>query len=212
MRKSSIASALFSSTQQKLLSALLLNSLQPIYATELASHLGVRPSSLQRDLARFTGAGILKMSRSGNRTYFQANQECPVYPELRALLVKTCGLVDVLHRELAPVASKIKVAVVYGSIASGTETSSSDIDLLIIGSAKMIELSPLLERATGKLRRQINATLYTYEEIMQKARSSHFVQSILGKPVILVIGMTSDLEAITGRTSRRGGTDKFQRD
>jgi len=212
MRKSSIANALFSSTQQRLLSALLLNSHQPVYATELANHFGVRPSTLQRDLAKFTEAGILKMSRNGNRTYFQANPECPVFPELRALLIKTAGLVDVLRGELAPVVSKIKVAAIYGSIASGTETSGSDIDLLIIGSVKMIELASLLEQVTGKLRRQINPTLYTSEEFSQKARSSHFVQSILGKPLLFVIGMNGDLETIIGRKSHRGRTDKSHRD
>jgi predicted nucleotidyltransferase len=208
MRKASISSVLFSSNRQKLLSALLLNSHQPMYAAELANHFGVRPSSLQRDLARFTAAGILKKSWSGNRTYFQANEECPVFPELRGLLIKTSGLVDVLHGELSRLASKIKVAVVYGSIASGTETSGSDIDLLIIGSVSMIELSPLLEQATRQLRRQINPTLYTLEEFTQKARRSHFVQSVLGKPLLFVIGMNGDLEAITGRKSRRSGTDK----
>jgi DNA-binding transcriptional ArsR family regulator len=212
MRKTSIASVLFSSTRQRLLSALLLNSHQPLYAAELANHLGVRPSTLQRDLARFTQAGILKMSRSGNRAYFQANEECPIFPELRGLLIKTSGLVDVLHGELAPLADKIKVAAVYGSIASGTENSGSDIDLLIIGSVKMIELSPLLEQATGELRRQINATLYTPEEFSQKAHSGHFVQSVLGKPLLFLLGSHSDLETITGRKSRRGGTDKPNRD
>jgi predicted nucleotidyltransferase len=194
MRKATIASVLFSGIQQRLLSALLLNSRQPVYAAELANHFGVRPSTLQRDLAKYTQAGILKMSRSGNRAYFQANEACPVFPELRALLIKTCGLVDLLHGELAPLASKIKMAAVYGSIASGTEASGSDIDLLIIGSAKMIELVPLLERATGKLRRQINPTLYTPEEFSQKARNSHFVRSLLGKPLLFVLGTNSDLE------------------
>ena len=179
-----------------------------MYAAELANHLRVRPSSLQRDLAKFTAAGIFKKSRSGNRTYFQASEECPVFPELRGLLIKTSGLVDVLHGELFSLASKIKVAVVYGSIASGTETSGSDIDLLVIGAVTMIELSPLLERATGKLRRQINPTLYTPDEFAQKARRSHFVQSVLDKPLLFVIGIKGDLETITGRESRRSRTDK----
>jgi DNA-binding transcriptional ArsR family regulator len=212
MRKSSIASALFSVTRQELLSALLLNSREPVYAAELAKHIGVRPSTLQRDLARYTQAGILKMSRSGNRAYFQANEQCPVFPELRALLLKTCGLVDILHGELAPLAPKIKVAAVFGSIAGGTETSGSDIDLLIIGSVKMIELVPRLERATRKLRRQISPALYTPEEFPQKVRDSHFVRSVLGKPLLFVVGMKSDVEAITGRKSRGGGTDEPRRD
>jgi len=197
MRKSPLASVLFSGTQQRLLSALLLNSHQAVYATELANRLRVRPSSLQRDLAKYTEAGILKMFRSGNRAYFQANEECAVFPELRGLLLKTSGLVDVLRWELGPVASQIKVAAVYGSIASGTEAAGSDIDLLIIGPVKMIELSPLLEKATGKLRRQINPALYTPAEFSQKARRSHFVQSVLGKPLLFVIGMKSDLENLS---------------
>jgi len=212
MRKLSIADALFSRTRQRLLAALLLNLPQPVYATELANRFGVRPSNLQRDLAKLTAAGILKMSRNGNRAYFQANEACPVFPELRGLLLKTSGLVDVLRGELAPLAAKINVAAVYGSMARGTETSGSDIDLLIIGSVKMIELVPLLERATEKLRRQINPTLYTPGEFSQKARRSHFVQSILGKPLLFVVGMKGDLEAITGRKSPRGGTNKSRRD
>jgi DNA-binding transcriptional ArsR family regulator len=212
MRSISIANVLFSGTQQRLLSALLLNSHQPVYATELANHFGVMPSTLQRDLAKYTQAGILKMSRSGNRTYFQANEECPVFPELRALLIKTSGLVDVLHGELAPLASKIKVAAVYGSIASSTETSGSDIDLLIIGSIKMIELSLPLAQATGTLRRQINPSLYTPKEFSQKARNSHFVQSVLGKPLLFVLGTNRDLETIAGRKSRSGGANQPHRD
>jgi len=212
MRNVSIANVLFSSTQQRLLSALLLNPQQTIYAMELANHLGVRPSSLQRDLAKYTQAGILKMSRSGNRTYFQANEACPVFPDLRALLIKTSGLVDLLRGELSPLSSKIKVAAVYGSMASGTETSGSDIDLLILGSVKMIELSPLLEKATGKLRRQINPTLYRPKEFSQKARNSHFVQSVLGKPLLFVLGTRRDLEAIAGRKSPGGGTNQPHRD
>jgi DNA-binding transcriptional ArsR family regulator len=205
MRPLSAANVLFSGTQQKLLSALLLHPRRPAYAAELAVRLGVRPSSLQRDLAKYSAAGILKMSRSGNRVYFQADEGCPVFPELRALLVKTTGLVDALRAELAPLSSKIKVAAVYGSVAGGAEISAGDVDLLIIGSAKMIELSPLLEQAEGKLRRQTNPALYTPREFPQKARSSHFLQSVLGKPLLFVLGAKSDLETIAGRKPTGAG-------
>jgi len=200
MRKSSIANALFSRTQQQLLSALLVNSRQPVYAAELARQFRVRASTLQ--------AGILKTSRSGNRTYFQANEVCPVFPELRSLLIKTSGLVDVLQGELAPLAAKLTVAAVYGSMASGTETSGSDIDLLVVGSAKMMDLVPMLERAGGQLGRQINPTLYTARELSQKAHGSHFVQSVLGKPLLFVLGSDRDLEAITGRKPHHGGASQ----
>jgi predicted nucleotidyltransferase len=102
-------------------------------------------------------------------------------------------LADVLRDELAPLASKIKVAAVFGSIAGGAETSGSDIDLLVIGSVKMIELVPLLERATERVGRPINPALYTPGEFPPKVRTSHFLQSVLGKPLLFVLGNQGDL-------------------
>jgi len=208
MRKSPIASALFSRTQQRLLSALLLNSREPVYSAELARRFAVRPSTLQRDLSKLSLAGIINLSRSGNRVYYQANENCPVFPELRSLVLKTCGLVDFLHDELALFAGRIIVAAVYGSVASEMETSAGDIDLLVIGTVKMMDLVPMLERATGQLRRQVNPTIFTPDEFCQKARGSHFVRSVLGKPLQFVLGSRRDLEAITGRKPHHRGTDQ----
>jgi predicted nucleotidyltransferase len=163
-------------------------------------------------LAKFTKAGILRKSRNGNRIYFQADEQCPVFPGLKTLLVKTSGMVDVLHGELWPMASQIKVAAVYGSIATGSETSRSDVDLLVVGSVKMIDLVPLLERASRKLRREINPTIYTPTELAQKATSSHFVKSVLGKPLLFILGTSSGLEAISGGRPDRRGNDKPVRD
>jgi predicted nucleotidyltransferase len=199
MRNSAITDALFPRTRQRLLAALLLNPQKPSYAAELANHLGVRHSTLQRDLAKLTAAGILKVSRSGNRAYFQADEACPIFPELRSLLLKTAGLVDVLREQLAPLGARVNLAAVYGSMASGKETTGSDIDLLVIGSVTLMDLVPLLEHATEQLRRQVNPTIYTRDELSRKARDNRFVRSVLGKPLLFVIGNKRDLEAITGR-------------
>jgi hypothetical protein len=88
-------------------------------------------------------------------------------------------------------------------MASGTETSGSDVDLLVVGTVKMTDLVPQLEDASGTLRRQINPSLYSPGEFSKKAGVSHFIQSVLGKPLLFVKGMKGDLETITGRTPRR---------
>jgi predicted nucleotidyltransferase len=160
--------------------------------------LGVRQSTLQRDLAKLTAAGVLKMSRNGNRAYFQADESCPIFSELRSLLLKTAGLVDVLHEQLAALGGQIRLAAVYGSVASGKETTGSDVDLLIIGTISLMDLVPLLEHATRQLRRQVNPTIYTPDEFSRKARDSRFVRTVLGKPLLFVVGDKRDLETITG--------------
>jgi DNA-binding transcriptional ArsR family regulator len=134
MSKSSVANTLFSGTRHKLLSALLLRPRQRVYAAELAKQLRVRPSTLQRDLARLTQAGILIMTRDGNRTYFQANAECPIFPELRALMLKTSGPIEALPSAHLPPRSKTKPAPLRASTAKAPDLSGSASDSLTIGS------------------------------------------------------------------------------
>jgi predicted nucleotidyltransferase len=208
MRHSVITDALFPRTRQRVLGVLLMNATRPWYAAELARHLGIRRSSLQRDLSRLTAAGLLKRSQNGNRVCFQADESSPVFPELRSLFLKTVGLVEVLREELLPLAKNIRVACVYGSITAGTEGPSSDVDLLIIGSISLMDLVPLLERMTQQLQRQVNPTLLSPEEFKQKVREGNrFLQSVLGKPVLFVIGTSDDLAAIAGRKARREPAD-----
>ena len=202
-----MADALFPRTRQRLLASLLMSPRQPQYAAELATQLGVRRSTLQRDLRRLTAVGILKSSRNGNRVYFQADDSCPIFPELRSLLLKTTGLVDALREELASVASRIEIAFVYGSVAAGTETAGSDIDLMIVGSVGLMDLVPLLDRATRKFRREVNPTIYTPAEFAQRVRDSRFAKSVLGKPHLFVLGTGDGLEAIAGGETSRLGAD-----
>ncbi len=101
--------------------------------------MGVPSSSLQRELHDLSEVGILKTHRQGRMVYYQANTDSPVFPDLRGLLLKTAGLVDVLAQALKPVAAKVQTAFVYGSIAAGNEQSDSDIDLMVVGQVSPAE-------------------------------------------------------------------------
>src|SRR5215813_13177005 len=133
MRKYRALDALFPRIRQAILVATVLHPDRWWYLSDLAKHLGVRPSSLQRELATLVEAGILQRREDGNRVYFQANPDCPFLSELQGLLVKTAGIVDVLRETLAPFAKRIDWAFIYGSVARAEELASSDVDLMIIG-------------------------------------------------------------------------------
>jgi predicted nucleotidyltransferase len=205
MRTSRLADSLFPKTRQSILAAIFMNPGRPWYVRDLARHLGVSPSSLQYELARLTAAGILKRWLDGQRVCFQADKECPVYSELRSLIIKTVGIVDVLRDALKAFDGKIDVAFVYGSIAQGEEKTASDIDLMIIGSVTVFELVPVLDALTEKLLREVNPVVYTPKEFAKKAAESRFVQSVLGRPSLFVIGPKDDLEGIIGGGTRRKG-------
>src|SRR6266704_7113838 len=133
MRKSKAIDALFPRTRQAILAATLLHPERWWYLSDLARHLGVRPSSLQRELAALGDTGILRQRRDGNRLYFQPNPDCPFLAELQGLMLKTVGLIDVLCEALDPFTDRIDWAFVYGSMARSEELVSSDVDLMIIG-------------------------------------------------------------------------------
>jgi predicted nucleotidyltransferase len=110
------------------------------------------------------------------------------------LLLKTAGLVDVLADELKPLSAKLRFVFVYGSIASGSERSDSDIDLMLVGTASPAELALPLRRARELLGREINPTVYTPAEFDRKrAAKDHFLTRVLDKPKLFVLGNSNEL-------------------
>jgi len=200
MRYPGSLDALLPKTRQGIRAAVLVRPDRPWYASELARRMGVTSSSLQRELRDLTKAGILKSHRQGRITYFQANQESPIFEDLRGLLLKTAGLVDVLADALKPVAAKITWAFVYGSIASGHEQSDSDIDLMIIGKVSPAELPLPLRRARELLGREINPIVYAPTEFAKKRSvTDHFLAQVLDKPKLNVLGSDDELAKATGK-------------
>lgn len=162
MRTKKPLDALIGTTRQKVLSRTHLQPERWWYLHELARSLNLRPSSIQRDAAILVAAGILLRREDGNRVYFKADPACPIFSEIRDLLIKTVALVDVLRNALKPFASRIRIAFVYGSMASSEERSTSDVDLMIISSFRLAEASAPLRGLEAQLGRSINPTVYTH--------------------------------------------------
>lgn len=189
MRKSSPIDALFPAVRQEVLAATLMHPDRWWYLSDLATHLRRSPSSLQREVARLAAAGILETRQEANRTYYRPNADCPLLAELTGLMVKTVGVADVLRRDLAPFADQIEWALIYGSIARGDEISASDVDLLVIGDAKLAELARPLKAAEKKLGRPVNPTIFPRREFAAKVRAGqHFVQNVVSGPRLFLIG------------------------
>jgi uncharacterized protein len=207
MRKSRHLDALFPKTRQAILAATLPLPNRSWYLSDLAKHLRVRPSSLQRELAALVEAGILKRRRDGNRVYYHADTDCPFMPELQGLITKTAGLVDVLRGFLAPLAERIHWAFVYGSIARGREDTDSDVDLMVIGKVSPSEVSAAMRPAMERLSREVNSTVYSAAEFARKLEAGYgFHRGVLDKEKLFVIGIEDDLEAAFARRPRRSGT------
>jgi predicted nucleotidyltransferase len=186
----SIATALFSESQTRVLRWLFGQPDRGYHLNELLRLTGLGSASLQRELNKLAEAGLVRSERVGNLRRFQANAETPVYGELVALTRKALGAEPMLREALAPLAPKLDVAFIYGSVAKGTDTAKSDIDVMLVGKSltlsKVLELVVPLETQLG---RKINPTVLTSVEFKRRlAERDSFVNRVLAQPTLPLIG------------------------
>jgi predicted nucleotidyltransferase len=197
LRNHGLADALFAKVQQRVLGVLFGNPGRSFYANEVIGLARSGTGAVQRELARLEAAGLVTATRIGKQKHYQANQASPVFQELRALVLKTSGLVDVLREALAPAASLVRAAFVYGSVAKGEDTSTSDIDLMVIGEGlTYADLFAALEEASTRLGRKVAPTIYSPKELARRVKQdSSFVKRVLAQPKLWLIGGERDLAA-----------------
>jgi predicted nucleotidyltransferase len=192
---SGVADALFTKVQQRVLGVLFGNPGRSFYANEIIALAGSGTGAVQRELARLAGAGLLTVTRVGNQKHFQANASTPVFKELRGIVMKTSGLTDVLRTALATLARDITAAFVFGSVAKGQDTATSDIDLLVISEhLTYADLFSALEPAGTRLGRKVSPTVYTRETLATRHQQGNaFVKRVLAQHKLWVIGGEDDL-------------------
>ena len=194
-RRKSLADALFTRTQQRVLGVLFGQPERSYYASELIRDAGTGSGAAQRELARLEESGLIVARRIGRQKHYQANAASPLYSELRGIVLKTVGLAEPLRDALKPLASAIRAAFVYGSVASATDQAASDIDLMIISDSLTYgEAFGALERVTRTVGRKVNPTVYTAAEFSKRTRTENaFVTRVLGQPKLWVVGSDDDL-------------------
>ncbi len=196
-RSPGLADALFAKVQQRVLGVLFGNPRRSFYANEVIGLARSGTGAVQRELARLEASGLVTVTRVGKQKHYQANAGSPVFEELRALVLKTFGLADVLGAALAPVSRSISAAFVYGSIAKGQDTAASDIDLMVISDRlTYADLFATVEEASARLGRKVAPTIYSPKELSKRVKQDNaFVTRVLAQPKLWLIGDESVLAA-----------------
>lgn len=186
----SLADTLFTATQQRIYALLFGQPERSFYLTEIVRLADIGRGGVQRELERLERSGLVTTRQIGNQKHYQANPNSPVYLELIGIVRKTVGLKQPLLDALQPLSRKIALAFVYGSVAKGTDTSSSDIDLMVVSDELALEeLFLTLAPVENKLQRKINPTLYKKSEFTKKSTDKKgFLGKVLASPIIELIG------------------------
>jgi predicted nucleotidyltransferase len=204
----SLAGALFSNVQQRLLALIFTHPDESFYTRQIVKALHSGTGAVGRELAKLEQSGLVSVERIGNQKHYRANRNAPIFEELQSIIRKTVGLHDPLKESLAPFADRIKAAFVYGSVAKGNDTARSDIDLMVIGDDfTYSDIFAALQDAEKTLARTINPNIIdTAGWKKRQLDKNGFVTTIRSGPKIFIVGSEEDL---TGeRQSRQFGRDR----
>lgn len=189
-----LATVLFGKTRRALLALLLTRPTEEFYLRQIVRVTGMGLGPVQRDLLLLSRAGIVGRRRLGMHVLYQANAQCPIFDELKGLVIKTVGLADVLRAALNPLASRIQKAFIFGSFARGEQHADSDVDLLVVSDdLTLMDLVKATKVVQSQLGREINPILYRSDEYEQRVRMKHhFLTRIAREPKIPLIGVQNE--------------------
>jgi predicted nucleotidyltransferase len=188
--RTSLAEALFSRVQLRVLTLLFGQPDRSFHASEIIRLAASGSGAVQRELKRLSESGLIDVTASANRKLYRANRASPLFEDLHGLIVKTSGLVEPLRAALQPLAKHIEAAFVYGSIAKGSDKAGSDIDLMIIADDLAYgDIYKALKTAEDQLHRPVNPNLMTMREWRRKsADETAFAGKIARQPRLFIIG------------------------
>jgi predicted nucleotidyltransferase len=186
-----LAEILTSHTRAELMRILFDGTGEEHYLREIEKLTNVGLNSLQKEVKHLTSIDLIKARKDGNRIYYCANKEHPLYLDLLSIVEKTVGVVSLLRQHLED--PRIQCAFIFGSIAKDKEKARSDIDLVLIGKIGMREVSKLLSGIQELIGREINPHIYTVETFKNKlVEKDHFLTSILQQKIKPIIGDVDD--------------------
>lgn len=201
----SLMNLLFAGARQRALAVLLLEPGAAFHLRELARRTGSHAGTLARDLDKLVAAGLLVRRGQGNQMLYQAERGHPLFDELASMFRKTHGVSAMLRDALAPLADRIRVALLFGSMARGTQSAASDVDVLVVGEVGFGDVVHALYAVQQALQRDINPVVYTPREFATRAREGGaFVRQLLDPGNVLLMGNKDDLAEFAGDQTPAG--------
>ena len=175
----SAADFLFTPSMQRVLALVFVDSEQSFTLNELLTRAGGGRGGGQRQIEQLLAAGVLDEGpRRSRQRSIKVNMSFFLYPELRGIVLKSFGLAEPLRAALKPFEAQIDEAFVFGSVAKGTDTHNSDIDLIVVGDAPLMAMTDALLEVGTFLGRPVHLSLYGADEWAELRRADPVLAQI----------------------------------
>ncbi len=182
--------ALFSKTQQRVLGLIFGQPDRGFGINELIGLTKVGSGAVQREIKKLVDSGYVEVTHVGRDKRYRANARGFLFSELRSIVDKTVGVASALEAALSPARARIALAILFGSVAKGSDTALSDIDVLLVSDELSHgEALDLLASAEATLGRTVTPTVYSRQEF-RTARRDPFLSKLLAGSHVVLIGET----------------------
>lgn len=173
----------------RLISHFILHPEDKLHFRALKQRTGLGTGSLQRELARLQGLGLISRTEQEGRVYFDPIWSHPSWKAFRTLLREHADPADILRDALGNVAG-IKLAFLYGSTVRGDTRPDSDLDVFIVEEGMPLHaIGRATTEAQSLLDREIDLKCYTPAKLAQRLeRGSSFLDDALSGPKTWLIG------------------------
>jgi DNA-binding transcriptional ArsR family regulator len=166
-----------------------------LHVRDIERKTGLSVATVRQELQKLLRMQLVEAQRDGNRLYYRANKKHPLYPDVRNIVLKTVGIVDILKNALDK--EGVKIAFVFGSLASDQEGAMSDVDLMVIGDVGLRTVSGWLSGVSEEIGREINPYVMGSDEFRKRKQShEHFITRVLESPKIFIKGSEDELEEV----------------
>ena len=171
----------------EILKHLFTSECRSIHLRELSRLSGVSAPSLQRELRQLVKLRLVNAERDGNRVNYCANRQSPIFALLCELVLKTEGAVGKLRAEFENLPAEI--IFIFGSVANGTASPDSDIDLFVIGDCGLREVTRRIHAVASEIGQEINPYIVTRIEYQERIRNhDHFLNEVSASAKIFLKG------------------------
>jgi len=192
-----------SEARAKVLTALFSATERGFYQQELSRVTGLPLAAIQRELRRLGAAGIVDVQVVAGRRVFSASHNSAIYAELRSMILKSRGAPAVLQRALAERRS-IELAWIFGSVATGSASATSDVDLMVLGAESSRALRVALLHVERELGSSVNEHVMTTNEWSARLRKRDpFISNVRAGPKLWIVGDETTLRGLDSRRPRR---------
>jgi predicted nucleotidyltransferase len=176
-----------------LLKILALNPDSAFNINELSRRTQFSLRGVEKELKNLLSGGILKREIIGNQHRYQLDPRCPILQEIKGIITKTVGVVELIKNALKSVEKDITKAFIFGSFASGDYGYESDVDLFMVTGLTGLKVAGLIGDLQNEIGRAINVSQFRPEEFdRRKQNNDHFLSQVLKGPKIYIIGQSDE--------------------